>query len=89
MAKKRIVHIHSLRKILLKLFKIEIVGAPGWLSWLSILLLILAQIMSQGHEMESHITLGVDPAYNSLFLSPSASPSQLLWLLFLSLSKTK
>ena len=54
--------------------------APGWLRWLSVQLLILAQVMisfSSGHdlivrEIEPHVGLctdSVEPTWDSLFFS--------------------
>ena len=63
-------------------------GALGWLSWLSLQLLISAQVMiSQVHEFEPHVGLcadSVQPAWDSL--SFSLCPS---FTLPLSLSQNK
>ena len=61
-------------------------GAPGWLSQVSVWLLVLAQItISQFCEIEPRVRLcadSVEPAWDSLFLSLSVPP-----LLVHSLSK--
>ena len=48
-----------------------VLGAPGWLSWWSLQLLILAQ--GSVHEFEPHIKLRADsaePAWDSLSFPP-------------------
>ena len=65
-------------------------GAPGWLSQLSIPLLVSAEVMiSQFYGLEPHVGLyaGIEePAWDSLSLSSSPSDPPPL-VLFLSLSK--
>ena len=52
--------------------KANIFGAPGWLSWLSVQLLVSAQVMiSWFHEFEPHTglcTASTEPAWDSLSL---------------------
>ena len=55
-------------------------GAPGWLSWLNIWLLVLAQVMISSHEIEPRVRLctgrGVCLGFSlSLSLSLSLCPS--------------
>ena len=71
-------------------YKNHMAGAPGWLSWLGVWLLILAQVM---HDLGvvrlssmSASVLGVEPAWDSHSISPSA-PSPNLLLHALSLKK--
>ena len=56
-------------------------GVPGWLSWLSIRLLVVAQVMISQFEFEPHIGLcadSVESAWDSLSLS--LNPSHMLAL---------
>ena len=65
---------------------------PGWLSWLSLWLLILAQVMiSQSWESPAlGSVLGMEPAWDSLFLSLCFCPSPAhMHALLLSLKKKR
>ena len=65
-------------------------GAPGWLSCLSVRILILAQVVISVYEFEPHIGLcadSVEPAWDSLSLSSSLPlPCSLSFPVSLSLS---
>ena len=60
------------------LFEMQISGAPGWLSWLSVWVLILAQVMTSWCQFRPHaglLTNRVEPAWDFLSVSLSPSPS--------------
>jgi len=61
------------RKKIIKNFKT--VGAPGWLSWLRLQLLISAQVRSQGCEIESGSMLSRESAQDSLSLPLRPPPT--------------
>ena len=68
-------------------------GAPGWLSQVSVQLLVWLRSWSQGPEIEPCIWLcvqgGLDSAWESLSLSLCSSPHPCSWALYLSLKKKK